>query len=858
MKTTRLKLTGALLGALACAGALHAQNVGQWDFSNSNLVQTAGANLGDMTYIDGPTGTTSNLTVFGSTTNLGIPNIGGIPAQVMEFPAGSFPMGYYMPTPPANGGGSLVNEYTFVVDVLYTNGGTFRPLMQMDDGNLDHIVAFYGIGANGYIEATNTAGASLPSGLFGSIVPGAWYRLGFTYDYNNGAITVYTNGTIVGVVHFDHSNLNNLDSPFALLGNGTLPAFSSTITNANGFVNSLQLRDSVLSPGEMEALGGPVADGIPITLPPAHSFITYRSPDIGQVGVGPEPTVQVVIDQGSSTINPSTITLTLDGTLVPASVTAGNPNQYNITYSETNILDPLSTHTLNLAYTDSIQGSKAYAWTFTVAGYQNVTLPAPIYFEGFDEVPEGVTVSGSAVAWNLPAGWSVTNNTASQTPGYDLTDGTSDAWLNWVVVNTNRLEQIASGEDGTYTSPTPGYNYTPILGSATGPLRLISPPIVVNGVLLDSLAHGNCIDADSDQRCNACGVAPQPGNLGQVNVLFTRDFDLTGQTNVYVKWNSLYEQNQDNIGSVEYSVDQGATWLPVLYMLDDGVTDGDGSDVVTNPATGMIDVFATFGTPRPDQAQGLAYSNYIGAVVSTNLIPYIEGRKNDDPLASKRIEIHRIPLADNSPHVRFRFGQAGTSSWYFGMDDFGLYSINLPVITTQPQTQTVDANTPASFSVVASGGPFTYQWKFNGANIAGATNSVYLIPFTSPTNAGIFTVVVKNSSGPVVSSPAQLTVNTVPAIQSNPAGEVANFGANVTFNVTATGGLADGVQLVLQRKSGFKFDQCVINPQCREVRPSRHLSSRRHEQLRRGDQHAGDPQSLWRAAYQWIGGSSCL
>ena len=357
-----------------------------------------------------------------------------------------------------------------------------------------------------------------------------------------------------------------------------------------------------------------------------------------------------------------------------------------------------------------------------------------------------------------------------------------------MVVNTNVLEEIAAGEDGTYSSPNSGYDYTPVFSAVTGPLRLIHPPIVLNGVLLNQLANGNCIDADSDQRCNACGVSPQPSNLGQVNVLFTRDYDLTGYTNVYVKWNSLYEQNQDNIGSVEYSIDQGATWLPVLYMLDDGVTDGDGSDVVTNSATGQIDVFATFGTPRNDQAQGLSYSNFIGAVVSTNLIPYIQGRKNDDPLNSKRIEIHRILMADNSPHVRFRFGQAGTSSWYFGMDDFGLYSISLPVITTQPSSQTVDANTAVTFSVVASGAPFTYQWKFNGVAITGATNQSYTIGAASPSNAGNYTVVIKNSSGPVTSSPAALTVNTTPVLTASPVGEIVDYGEAVTFTTAATGG----------------------------------------------------------------------
>ncbi|HTR40278.1 MAG TPA: hypothetical protein VMH87_01510, partial [Pseudomonadales bacterium] len=776
MKTRRLKLLSSLALAIFSAGTLVAQNIGQWDFNNQDLSQTAGANLGPLTYIDGPGGQTSQKTVFGTTTALGISDINGTPAQVMGFPAGSLPMGYYMPTPPANGGGSLVNEYTVIMDVYYPNGGSYRPLMQMDDGGLDNILALFDINARNQIEVTNTEGTvQLPSGVFGNVAPNTWYRLGLVLDGDNSSASVYTNGQLAGVV--DLGTQNNIDSPFAMLASSVLPIFSSNITNAMGYVNSVQVRDQVLNAGQMEAIGGPSAAGIPVVLPPGHSFIVSRSPGFGAVGIGPEPTIQVVIDQGSTTITPSTISMSLDGTVVPATIAPTNSGQYSITFAESStILDPLSTHTIQVNYTDSLQGSKSYSWTFTVAQYQTLSLPPPIYLETFDEVPEGVTTNQGVVVWNLPAGWSVTNNTVAQDPGYDLTDGTSDAYLNWVVVNTNRLEQIASGEDGTFTSPLEGYTYAPTLGTASGPRRLAFPPIVLNGVLLDALAHGNCIEAESDQRQN---------DGGQVDYLYTCDYNLTGSTNVYVKWNSLYEQNQDNIASCEYSVDQGQTWLPVLYILDNGVTSGDPSDVVTNLSG--IDVFATFDTARSDQAYQLAYSNFIGAAVSTNLIPAIQGRVNDDPLNSKRIEVYRIPMADNAPHVRFRFGYAGTSSWYWGIDDFGLYSISYPVVSTSPQAQTVDANTTTTFSVIASGAQ-TYQWKFNGNIIIGATNSTYIIQSTSPTNAGIYTVVVANTSGPVTSAPAQLSVNTNPLINTDISGEMVDPGATVNFTALTTGG----------------------------------------------------------------------
>ena len=756
MKISKLTMAGALFIALSLAGNAPAQSVGQWDFDNGNLSQTAGANLGDMTYIDGTTGQTITKTLFGTNTVFGIPAINGTNAQVMMFPGANQGGGYYMPTPPPNGGGSLLNEYTIIMDVLYTNGGVLRPLVQMDDGNFDNIHALFDVGVGNALEVTNTSGAlNLASGAFGTIATNVWYRFGLTLDTTAGVATVYTNGVVLGILNF---GAGNIDNPFAIEPSDVTPVFSSNVTNSPGFVNSLQIRDVVLNPGQMEALGGPSAAGIPINLPPGHSYIVSRTPNVGGTGINPQPSIAIIVDPGATTINSSTFALQLDGNPLTVSITADPTvaSEYDVSSSVTStILDPQSVHTLTLTYTDSLLGLRTFTWTFTVANYQQVTLPAPIYFENFDEVAEGT--------W--PAGWSVTNNTVEQTPGFDLSDPTSDAYLSFVVISSNRVTSVFT-DSGTYSSPG--------LGSATGERRLVHPPIELNGALVDSLVHGNTAYCDSDQRQNAGG---------QVDVMFSPDYNLTGHTNIYVAFKSTYEQNQDNIGSLEYSIDQGATWLPALYMLDDGTTDGDGSDVITN-STG-IDVFATFGTPRSDQAYGLSYSNFIGAVVSTNLIPYISPRRNDDPISSKRIEIIRLPYADNQAHVRFRFGQAGTSSWYFGIDDFGIYTITTPVISRQPASVNADAGTAVSFGVTASGSPLTYQWRFNGVSIPSATNSTYSIANVGTNNVGNYQVLI---GGITLSSPAVLTVNTTPAITTDLVGEITDPTATVTYNVAASGG----------------------------------------------------------------------
>ena len=81
----------------------------------------------------------------------------------------------------------------------------------------------------------------------------------------------------------------------------------------------------------------------------------------------------------------------------------------------------------------------------------------------------------------------------------------------------------------------------------------------------------------------------------------------------------------------------------------------------------------------------------------------------------------------------------------------------LPVITSQPASLTAPVGAAATFSVVASGSP-TYQWRFNGANIASATASSYTLSNVQLSNAGNYDVVVSNSAGPVTSSVAVLTV----------------------------------------------------------------------------------------------------
>ncbi len=90
-----------------------------------------------------------------------------------------------------------------------------------------------------------------------------------------------------------------------------------------------------------------------------------------------------------------------------------------------------------------------------------------------------------------------------------------------------------------------------------------------------------------------------------------------------------------------------------------------------------------------------------------------------------------------------------------------------PVFITQPQGQTVYQGNNVTFSATVIGSPSpAYQWRFNNANINGATGSAYTISGVSTNDAGNYTVVASNASGSVTSAVAVLTVATSQATLS--------------------------------------------------------------------------------------------
>lgn len=450
--------------------------------------------------------------------------------------------------------------------------------------------------------------------------------------------------------------------------------------------------------------------------------------------VSPDAAIAIGVRDGTSQLNPSSINLTLDGATVVPSVAKVGPVT-TLSYDPPGFLAP-GTHNVRLVFSDNSSPvvTQTNAFNFTVFSYYNILLPTALYLEDFESTTEG----------NLPAGWTSQSYSVVPDPNFDLQDLNSASYANWVVVSSSRFTQPML----TYSSHTPETDYQRVLTP--------NPANVVNGVIVSNLAQGNICFGDSGYRDGG----------SQILYLFTRDFDLTGQTNVYVSFHSLWEQNQDSIGSVEYSIDEGATWLPLVYYLASTDVIRDSEGVVDGRATlaAPLSDVATYIDPVDQQTKGGYYGAFIG-VESNNwsqLGPYISSRVDDNAAESKRIEIFSMPQAANQPKVRLRFGHAGTDSWYFGIDNVGIYSINQvspPTVTVTPTSQTEHVgNTVLLNANVAGLGPFTYQWQFNGADIAGATKSALARTDLQLSQAGNYAVVAGYVGGSITSSTASVSV----------------------------------------------------------------------------------------------------
>ena len=425
---------------------------GQWNFDTSDL----SADIGQPISIwdsDTQTGT-----AFGTTTGLGIPNIGGQEAKVMKFPktvAGI--SGYFVPTGAvANGGGSLVNQYTIIMDVLFpaASQDKRRALLEIN-GSGDSEFA---------VQADNGIGSGA-STSDGHILASTWHRIAFAADLSATppVLDKYIDGVKVG-----SERVSGVDSAFALLDYFYLISDDTGETEV-GYINSLQVRDEKMSDGLIAALGAPTAAGI-LTGPPPNPYVSSVSPnpDTARIPsrstVPPNTAVTVVIENGATKLVRNSLVLKFDDAVVVPQI-AESGTSTTLTYTPPALLAALSLHKVTVSFNDDAipPHNLGTQWQFAVGPFSPVNgdLALPVA-SGSGSGFKARTVQGPEyiLAVNNP-----TNLAASVTRGIQQLNGTLRDIDGNLVVD----ESIPGpNSDGTYDVPVINLATDPEVGVFPG------------------------------------------------------------------------------------------------------------------------------------------------------------------------------------------------------------------------------------------------------------------------------------------------------------------------------------------------------------------------------------------------------
>ena len=297
---------------------------GQWDFDRGDLSATIGKPLRylDPTF-DGPTGSATDKTAFGTTTALGVTDINGQPATIVRLPGDlDRRLGYVMEHGiKPNGGGTRVNQYTLIMDVMIApSGAGAASLLQIsstnnaegDDGDLFWQGNNFGQGGGGY----NGTGA---------FTPGNWHRVIAAYD--EAATPPVVTKYVDGIFQDDWTANQALDNPRrALLPTAVLFGDGDHDERREVWVNSIQIRSSVLSKAEMEALGGPSAAGIPVLITPAPKLNIFLNGTI--VTIVWDPSLTGFALEAKGALTPGTWSAVSGVTNNCVTVQLGTANQF--------------------------------------------------------------------------------------------------------------------------------------------------------------------------------------------------------------------------------------------------------------------------------------------------------------------------------------------------------------------------------------------------------------------------------------------------------------------------------------------------------------------------------------------------
>ena len=275
-------------------------------------------------------------------------------------------------------------------------------------------------------------------------------------------------------------------------------------------------------------------------------------------------------------------------------------------------------------------------------------------------------------------------------------------------------------------------------------------------------------------------VAPNLNNINFIHNTFVQcgSIDLSSGATNNTWANNLFKKNS---GSIFTGSASGISWAGNIYTNTLGITIPSGM-TKADPKL-VINSDGYYGLASNSPAIDAASSNYPPILNITNV--------DDDAALTLDISGQARPALATLKDVGCdEYGVNGTLNRPLGLSDVGpsfLGGPQLPVITTQPQSQSASVGSPVAFFIVATNTPrLSFQWQQDGTNISGATGTNYSIASAQSSDAGNYTVIVSSVVGSVTSVVAALTLNLPPGIATHPQSQTVSVGTPVTFFVVAS------------------------------------------------------------------------
>jgi len=830
--SSRLHLTPLLAWLTAACwlvlpGAVQGTVVGQWDFS-SGLNASTGISL---EYFDGAGGATDANTQFGTTATFGISNAAAQVVNVMRAPKNSSAMGYVMnPNATGNGGGSLLNQYSLVMDVYFPEASSdkARCLIQIDEPWVNSNEGEFYVGANN--------GIGTPLKTEGNVTANAWHRLVITADLaaSPQSVVKYIDGAKVG-----QETVNDvIDGRWAL---GTSRALLFT-DNAGAsevvYVNSIQVHDTVLSPGYVAALGTSAEDAIPASVVPIAIVDNVR-PVPGDAFVLPSTPIQADIISADQPVASSSVGLWLDGFSVTPALTYPSTGVIRATFNP-GLLAPESPHTARLTCVDPARGTNVQQveWSFRMAPY-HLLPPDPtneglLYF-GFEEpsAVDGTIVADRSPSKNhgvlhLQPGVSDLKVSGAVSNGIDfsinqtvvqnyieLTNGFTaipNSFAAWVKVDSNYPAETRVGVIlGNYPVAN-GINWEV---HTSGRPRVYWAANLLNWIVNDDLRTGqwehmafvrdpvqNLFNFYRNGRLTAVLTNAGPSLLPAEAPYVASDRRASGFQPFRGALDELTVFGRSLSSNEVFRLYTATTSFPKFLFAAPPITRlrpaASSTDVpVMTPLQVTVDESFSSNTVNFGSVQlSINGVSLVPQVTRTNQMVSISGIPSP-PLLPSTTNVARVRYLDNasSPHETIR-------EWSYVTGPLSA----VPVILWSSAGATVAAGDSITFAVRASGmPPITYQWRTNGIAIPGETNAALSLAALTVGQSAAYDVVLTGPGGSSTSPVAQLTVlSTLPL-----AGLLNDVTGYYPFEAQVDGYVSNAVRTA--GYPGFPKDEAYLN-----------------------------------------------